>query len=91
MLPKTISLIAVVALTFSAVAGQDDWESTICRVKYSGGGDWYSDPSSLPNLLKFLNNNTSVSVSSVEARVALDDDEVFGYPYLASTNLSAAR
>lgn len=91
MLPKTIRLIAVVALTFSAVAAQDNWESTICRVKYSGGGDWYSDPSSLPNLLKFLNNHTSVSVSSVEARVALDDDEVFGYPYLYLTGHGNVR
>ena len=28
---------------------------TIARLKYGGGGDWYSDPSSLPNLLKFIN------------------------------------
>ena len=27
---------------------------TIARIHYSGGGDWYSDPSSLPNLLEFI-------------------------------------
>ena len=33
---------------------------TITRLKYSGGGDWYSDPSSIPNLLKFLKSVASI-------------------------------
>ena len=33
----------------------------IARIQYGGGGDWYCDPSSLPNLLSYLNNNTSIS------------------------------
>ena len=28
---------------------------SITRIHYNGGGDWYSDPSSIPNLLHFLN------------------------------------
>lgn len=58
---------------------------TICRLRYSGGGDWYSDPSSLPNLLKFLSDNTDIVVSPLEARYSLQDDEIFGYPYLYIT------
>ena len=35
---------------------------TITRLKYSGGGDWYSDPSSIPNLLKFLKSETKIKI-----------------------------
>ncbi|MBH31082.1 MAG: hypothetical protein CMG71_03720 [Candidatus Marinimicrobia bacterium] len=91
MLPNTISLIAAITFTFSVAAGENDWESTICRVKYSGGGDWYSDPSSLSNLLEFLNEQTSVSISSVEARVSLDDDAIFSYPFLYLTGHGNVR
>ena len=34
----------------------------IARIQYSGGGDWYCDPSSLPNLLNYLENNTPISL-----------------------------
>ncbi|MEE2876787.1 MAG: DUF4159 domain-containing protein [Candidatus Neomarinimicrobiota bacterium] len=91
MLPKTITIITAVYLIFHPVKGQGTWESTICRVKYSGGGDWYSDPSSLPNLLEFLNEQTSVTLSTVEARVSLDDDAIFNYPYLYLTGHGNVR
>ena len=32
----------------------------ITRIHYSGGGDWYSDPSSLPNLLEHLQNHSNL-------------------------------
>ena len=58
---------------------------TIARLQYDGGGDWYSDPSSLPNLLRFLRANTLVDAAVEEARVALMDEELFSYPYLYMT------
>jgi len=58
---------------------------TIARIHYSGGGDWYSDPSSLPNLLKYLDENSLISVNSEEARVKPADHEFFQYPYLYLT------
>lgn len=64
---------------------------TICRIKYSGGGDWYSDPSSLPNLLKFISENTNVKVTNTEARVSLSDEDLFSYPYLYLTGHGNVR
>jgi len=58
---------------------------TICRVRYSGGGDWYSDPSSIPNLLRFISENTNIVASLTEARSSLEDDELSNYPYLYMT------
>ena len=58
---------------------------TIARVHYSGGGDWYSDPSSLPNLLTYVKENTPVSIYPEEVRIKLTDDNANQYPYLYLT------
>ncbi len=58
---------------------------TIARLKYGGGGDWYSDPSSLPNLLQYINDNTPMTVQLKESRVSPTDNNFFNYPYLYMT------
>ena len=63
----------------------NDQNHTICRVQYSGGGDWYSDPSSVPNLLKYINLNTNIKVHSEEVKISLKDQNIFNYPYLYMT------
>lgn len=56
---------------------------SIARLKYGGGGDWYSNPSSLPNLLQILKERTSVAVEvDREARVEIMAEELFDYPML---------
>ena len=57
----------------------------IARIQYSGGGDWYCDPSSLPNLLSYLKQNTPMSVHNNEARIKLTDDNANQFPYLYLT------
>ena len=90
-LPRVITLSLVLGLVIPDLSAQNSWGPTICRVKYSGGGDWYSDPSSLPNLLKFINENTNVQLTNVEARVSLEDNEIFNYPYLYITGHGNVR
>lgn len=58
---------------------------TIARVKYGGGGDWYSDPSSLPNLLEFIGENTDLKTAKKEVAVSIMDEALFSYPYLYMT------
>lgn len=58
---------------------------TIARINYGGGGDWYSDPSSIPNLLDYLSENTPMSVISKEARVKVTDPNANHFPYLYLT------
>lgn len=65
-----------------AAGGQD---FTIARVHYGGGGDWYSDPSSLPNLLSYISSATNVKTAAKEVRVKLTDKELTDYPYLYLT------
>ena len=75
------------ALSASAAAPAAAQESafTIARLQYGGGGDWYSDPSSLPNLLRFIGEHTSIQVADEEGRVELGAEELFSFPYIYMT------
>ncbi len=55
------------------------------RVKYSGGGDWYNDPSSEPNLLKFIAANTNIKTNPIYTYVDLSTSDIFNYPILFMT------
>jgi hypothetical protein len=55
----------------------------VARLKYDGGGDWYGNPSSLPNLARALRDRTPVPVDRIdEARVGIMDEDFFNYPFL---------
>lgn len=69
--------------------GQYDF--TIARLKYSGGGDWYSDPSSLPNLLEAINERTTIRAAPREENVEITDPKLFQYPYLYMTGHGKVR
>ena len=43
---------------------------SIARIHYSGGGDWYSDPSSLPNLISYIEKNTSIIIKPHEYQLS---------------------
>lgn len=58
---------------------------TIARLQYEGGGDWYANPSSLPNLLEAIGERTSLRVQSRPAEVRLTDPDLGDYPYLYVT------
>ena len=58
---------------------------TIARLQYDGGGDWYANPSSLPNLLQAIRERTSLKVEKTEARVRLTDERLWDFPFLHVT------
>ncbi|MHB1329635.1 MAG: DUF4159 domain-containing protein [Gemmatimonadales bacterium] len=58
---------------------------TIGRLHYDGGGDWYANPSSLPNLLKAVGERTPLRVLERERVVRLSDDELWQTPFLHMT------
>jgi hypothetical protein len=57
----------------------------IARLKYSGGGDWYNDPSAEVNLLKYIKSNTNIAVKPEYVFVDLSSDEIFSFPFLFMT------
>lgn len=87
---RSFIILALLLLTFaggssfSQTAEKDDLFS-IGRLKYDGGGDWYCDPTSLPNLLKFLRQQTGIPAAAAETAVAPSDPAIFNFPYLYLT------
>jgi hypothetical protein len=78
---RALAAIALVSLTSAATPTR----LTIARVQYDGGGDWYANPSSLPNLLDAIAERTTLPVETREARVTLLDDRLWDYPFLHIT------
>jgi hypothetical protein len=58
---------------------------TIGRLHYDGGGDWYANPSSLPNLLTAIRTRTTLRVAPEEKVVTLSDDDLWNVPYIYMT------
>ncbi len=58
---------------------------TIGRLHYDGGGDWYANPSSLPNLLAAIGTRTELHVAREEKVVTLGDAELWNVPYIYMT------
>jgi hypothetical protein len=64
---------------------------TIGRLHYDGGGDWYANPSSLPNLLAAIAERTGMRVATREKVVRLTDDELWNVPFLHMTGHGNVR
>lgn len=60
-------------------------ELTVGQVRYDGGGDWYANPSSLPNLLAFIAERTGLPMASRPTEIRLTDPSLRSYPYLYLT------
>lgn len=73
------------ALVALALQGNPSDSLTIARLQYGGGGDWYANPSSLPNLLAAVRERTGIPVARREAVIRPLDPELRDYPYLYVT------
>ncbi|MBC8466039.1 DUF4159 domain-containing protein [bacterium] len=54
----------------------------IARIKYGGGGDWYSNSSSLPNLLEFIRTQTKIQTGLDEIVIEISNPRLMSFPYL---------
>ena len=76
---------ALAVLLLPVVGAREAPRLTVARLQYEGGGDWYANPSSLPNLLAAIRERTSLPVEKTEARVTLMDDKLWDYPFIHMT------
>ncbi len=87
-----ILLLAGSALALPPIGNPaDEFGVRIARIKYGGGGDWYSDPSSIPNWLKEFEIRTGVKTHPEEKVVALTDEDLRAYPFLYLTGHGTIR
>jgi hypothetical protein len=84
IIKKTIFLF-ILLFYFVNLYSQNETGFQIARLKYSGGGDWYNDPSAEVNLLKFVQANTNIKVKAEYKFVDVSSDEIFSYPFLFLT------
>lgn len=77
--------ILILILTNQLIIPQNKDGFQIARLKYSGGGDWYNDPSAEVNLLKFIEANTNIKVNAEYIFADITTDDIFLYPFLFMT------
>lgn len=75
----------VVLLLFLSVSLTGFGQIKIAKLKYNGGGDWYSNPTALPNLIKFCNKKLNMTLAVDEEVVEVSSPELFSYPYIHMT------
>ncbi len=80
---RSMNKIVIVFFFFcsSALLGQ----IKLAKVKYSGGGDWYANKTSLPNLIQFCNSNLPLKLSTTPETVELTSKQLFNYPFIHLT------
>lgn len=67
----------------SPLTAQSDLK--IAKLKYDGGGDWYSNKTALPNLIRFCNQQLKTNIARNEEVVEVGSPEIFLYPYVYMT------
>lgn len=80
----------VAALGAGPVSAQAD-SLTVARLQYGGGGDWYANPSSLPNLLTAVRERTGIPATQREATVTPADPSLGDFPLLYMTGHGEVR
>ena len=78
-------LLCILQTTLFAQTKTAPSDFVLARLKYYGGGDWYNDPSALPNLLQFMDDNSNIAVGNSEAVVEIMDEGLFSYPIIFMT------
>ena len=89
-LPAHLGTLLCLGAAASALHAQGE-PITIGRLHYDGGGDWYANPSSLPNLLSEVGMRTGLLVAGRERVVTLDDPGLWDVPYLYMTGHGNVR
>lgn len=76
------ALVAAVSFTFPA---KETLPLKLALLKYNGGGDWYANPTSLPNLAKFCAQQLGINFDTENAVVEVGSADLFNYPFVHMT------
>ncbi len=77
--------VLVVLSIFCAVNTFAQQSIKIGLLKYKGGGDWYANPTALPNLIKFCNSNLHTSIQPNDVEVEVGSGNIFNFPFIHMT------
>lgn len=79
---KTYLILILLTISFIG-RSQDSFQLAV--LKYSGGGDYYANPTSLPNLVKFVNETLSMNINEEVPYVEVGSPNLFNYPFVHMT------
>jgi len=83
---KLFNIIALFfCFSFSLSSAQSSSSYQLAVLKYKGGGDWYSNPTSIPNLVTYCNKNLGTTINKEVATVEIGSVEIFNYPFVHMT------
>lgn len=82
---KLIILVIISSVFISAKKNEEIAPLKLALLKYSGGGDWYSNPTALTNLARFCNREMKTIFDPNYATVEVGSAEIFNYPFLHMT------
>lgn len=82
---KNAILLNLLFLTFQFLHAQQNSTLSIARLKYGGGGDWYANKTSLPNLIRFANEQLRLNLNLEEGIAEPGSVELFQYPFVHMT------
>lgn len=77
--------LVIISMTFSTMLFAQKSTAKIGLLKYKGGGDWYANPTSLPNLAKFCNQNLNLNLSTDISEVEPGSSDLFNFPFVHIT------
>ena len=84
MIKRILFLLLLVGLFSFTISSIPSYQ--IALLKYNGGGDWYANiETSLPNLIKFCNENLKTNINSEQGIVEAGSSELFNYPFVHIT------
>jgi len=61
------------------------YSQEIAVLKYKGGGDWYGNPTALPNLIKYCNNSIKTKIDTNPQTVETGSTDIFQFPFIHMT------
>ncbi|MEO9570471.1 MAG: DUF4159 domain-containing protein [Polaribacter sp.] len=73
-------ILLLLSLSFYPISAQD-----VAILKYNGGGDWYANPTAIPNLIEFSNQNIKTNISKNPQSVAINSEDIYNYPIVFMT------
>ncbi|MCL2182642.1 MAG: DUF4159 domain-containing protein [Chitinispirillia bacterium] len=88
---NVIIYILTALVAASSVPAQQPCQLTIARLRYGGGGDWYTGPSMLPNLVKGAKERTALPLCDSTTTVQISDQGLFHFPFLFMTGHGDVR
>ena len=78
-----VTALAGLLLISATFSGPTSYE--IAVLKYEGGGDWYGNPTSLPNLITFVNETLNLNINKEPQFVEVGSPDLFNYPFVHMT------